>query len=746
MKIVILDTNDNPPVFSGLFSVAVPEDLPLHSLILTLTSTDRDTLMYANATYQLIAGSESSPFAVDALSGNITNIRVLDAETKERYRPDVRVSDSSYSVETQLTIRLLDVNDNAPRFVSPSFVFELREGQRPGTVVGQLVADDRDISSPNNEFYFSLKRPSTLFELNAESGQITALRSLEYQRTLDGPSAMNTHTLEVLVTDLGMPSLSSQATVTISVTDANNHAPVFEHSDYVSAVPENAVVGTSILKVEANDYLDFGLNADVGYRVTGGNGSSHFDVETDSGVVFVSRALTNKIGSNFVVVVTATDRGDPPQSSSANVVLTITPVNRNTPEFRNNIFTRSVPEDVSVGYVVDTFSANDRDTGLNGEVRFFLPQGNEQGLFAIDPVTGSLTVAKVLDYESQRSHALNITAKDMGLLSRSVSRTYTVNLVDVNDNSPVFNQTVYNTFVAENSPRNTVILNIQAEDADSGNNAVVRYSITGNAAAKSKFAMHEVHGSITVQGDLDYEARDMYTLTVMAYNPSASGNPVMKNVAEVRVYVTGVNEFYPRFQQREYRVHVSESAMMNTTLTTLSATDRDKGVDGIVYYYLVGSSNLRGFALDPLTGALVVVERPDYESSPNIILTAIAKNWGSVQGNDTDTCTINITVEDANDPPIFRQSEYIASIKEESRRGTAVTTVLATDNDIRPENRNFVYKIEGGNEGSWFSIDARSGAIVTTGNGVLDREAVPQYDLTVVAVDSGSPPQTGSSL
>ena len=222
MKIVILDTNDNPPVFSGLFSVAVPEDLPLHSLILTLTSTDRDTLMYANATYQLIAGSESSPFAVDALSGNITNIRVLDAETKERYRPDVRVSDSSYSVETQLTIRLLDVNDNAPRFVSPSFVFELREGQRPGTVVGQLVADDRDISSPNNEFYFSLKRPSTLFELNAESGQITALRSLEYQRTLDGPSAMNTHTLEVLVTDLGMPSLSSQATVTISVTDANN--------------------------------------------------------------------------------------------------------------------------------------------------------------------------------------------------------------------------------------------------------------------------------------------------------------------------------------------------------------------------------------------------------------------------------------------------------------------------------------------------------------------------------------------
>jgi hypothetical protein len=84
---------------------------------------------------------------------------------------------------------------------------------------------------------------------------------------------------------------------------------------------------------------------------------------------------------------------------------------------------------------------------------------------------------------------------------------------------------------------------------------------------------------------------------------------------------------------------------MNSTVVTIHASDRDKGVDGVVYYYLVGSSNLQGFALDPLSGSVRVVQRPDYESSPSILLMAIAKNWGSVLGNDTDYCYINITVQ-----------------------------------------------------------------------------------------------------
>ena len=522
VKVTILDRNDNPPVFSGLFSVAVPEDLPPGSLILTLTSTDRDTPNNANATYRLVAGPESLPFAVDAASGNVTTVVELDAETRERYRPDVDVTDSSYAARTQVTIRLLDVNDNAPRFLRQTWSFQLREGQSPGTEVGQLQADDRDISSPNDQFYFSLKRPSTLFELDAESGRIRALRSLEYQRTEEAatPSSINTHTLEVLVTDLGMPSLSSQATVTISITDANNHAPVFASDDYVSAVPENAAQGLSVLTVEARDELDFGLNADIVYSVSGGNGSAFFMVDGGSGVVSVSRSLSGRTGQDFLLVVTASDRGDPPQSEHTIVQLSVTDVNRYAPDFRNPVYTNTVQEDVDVGYTIVTFSASDRDSGLNKQVRFSIARGNEDGLFDLDPVTGRLTVAKPLDYEKERRHMLNITARDMGLISLSTSRVYTINLVDVNDNSPHFNQSLYNAFVPENSPRDTLVLSLQADDADSGNNGNVRYAVTGDAAAQSHFSIDASSGNVRVKGDLDYETRDTYTLTIMAYNPS----------------------------------------------------------------------------------------------------------------------------------------------------------------------------------------------------------------------------------
>lgn len=742
VKITIQDQNDNRPVFSGLFSVAVPEDLPLNSVVMTVTSTDRDTPPYANATYQFISDSESVYFAIDPMSGIITNIRTLDAETKERYRPKVSVSDSVFTQQTEVTIRLLDVNDNAPQFGSP-LSFDFREGQPRGTPIGQLLASDLDISSPNKDFYFSLKRPSTLFELDAETGQITALTSMEFGQAEDGQVSMNVYTLEVLVTDLGVPSLSSQTVVTISITDANNHAPIFEQSDYMSAVPENAGVRTSILQVQAHDYLDVGMNAEVKYSTSSGNGSTLFGVDETTGVVFVSQSIQGLRGRYYSLVITATDKGNPPQSSVASVVLSVTDINRYSPVFLNNSFQFSLLEDVPLGYLVTTFSATDQDSGLNGQVRFSITGGNEAGLFALDSTTGRLTVAGSLDYEKQHAYMLNITAWDLGLLSKSASRIYTVSLLDINDNDPMFNQSVYYAFVPENASPGTIILIVSADDRDSGNNSIVKYALSGDPSAGREFIIDESQGLISTKGNLDYETRDFYSLSVTAYNPAWGNSTMRKSVAQVRVYVTGINEYPPRFVQKSYSVSVSESVAMNTTVLTLLATDQDKGVDGIIYYYLVGASNLQGFALEPLTGALKVVGRPDYESSPVIILTALVKNWGSIAGNDTDTCIISITVKDANDPPVFKEQIYIANIPEDSPKDTSVKTVSAVDNDFQEENRQFSYKIESGNEGRWFSIDPSFGEIKTTGFGQLDRETVPDYRLIVVAIDRGIPPQTG---
>jgi hypothetical protein len=209
------------------------------------------------------------------------------------------------------------------------------------------------------------------------------------------------------------------------------------------------------------------------------------------------------------------------------------------------------------------------------------------------------------------------------------------------------------------------------------------------------------------------------------------------------IYIEGVNEFVPKFEKPEYQFSISESAAPKTSVGQVRATDADNGPDGIVNYFLVGDSNAKGFKIDPRTGIILVSGRPDYESSPSITLQVLAKNWGSVKGNDTDTCVVHISVQDANDPPRFSRDIYQASVMENVGADVSVITVVAEDNDFEPSDRMFSYVILSGNSPALFKINSKTGYISTTGAGSLDRETVSIYNITVGAVDTGTPPETG---
>ena len=744
VDVIILDRNDNPPVFSGLFSVAVAEDIPLNSLILTLTSNDLDTAVNSAVNYHFLSGLDAHLLSLDPLSGEITNNKNMDAENKEWLRPNVQVSDSAFISTTQVTIHLLDVNDCCPKFLEPVFVFDVYESQRVPTFVGQLIATDQDISSPNNDFYFSLRRPSKLFQLDANSGKIFALRPLMFCRT-DDDCRINVHILDVTVTDLGMPYLSSHASVNITVIDYYKQAPVFFDALYTSAVPVNVSVGTEILVVQANHHVDIGHSAHISYSVIGGNGTGYFAVDEHCGEMTVNHALTNQRDRMLVVTVKAEDLGHPVQSSEAEVFIYITDSNNHFPRFSEDfIFMAHIREDVPSGFSIITFSATDSDPGLNGEVRFSIDGGNEDSFFTIHPISGLLTVVQQLDYEAKRQHILNVTSRDQGLFSKSVSHLFTLNVVDIDDNLPVFRQRVFDAFVPENVEPGTTILELQAEDVDSGHNAVIRYSLHGE---KTLFSVEKYLGFLIVDGILDYEIRHQYTLTAVVYNPHENiTDPVIfKNqTAVVMVYVTSVNEYRPQFQEHFFLVDVSENVEIGSTVATLHAIDRDRGVDGTVYYFFVGDSNLRGFALNLTTGDLTVAARADYESLPLVHVTAMVKNWGSVFGNDTDTCVVKVIVRDANDPPVFTQDIYFVDIVEEGASGVHVFTVTAVDDDdLSTGVSHFSYSIAGGNGDHTFAIDPATGTITSTGLHPLDRELISQYNLTILVEDHGEPPMSG---
>jgi len=189
---------------------------------------------------------------------------------------------------------------------------------------------------------------------------------------------------------------------------------------------------------------------------------------------------------------------------------------------------------------------------------------------------------------------------------------------------------------------------------------------------------------------------------------------------------------------------VSESAEVGTSVGLVQATDQDSGEDGRVYYLFVGSSNDRGFSIGSETGIIRVSRRLDRETQNRVVLTVMAKNGGGIRGNDTDEAQVIVSIQDGNDPPEFLQSSYDASVSEGAIHGTRVLTVRAIDKDIKPQNNQFSYSIISGNLGQAFKIDPQTGDIETAKQ--LDRESMPSYDLTIGAIDTGSPPQTGTAM
>lgn len=461
------------------------------------------------------------------------------------------------------------------------------------------------------------------------------------------------------------------------------------------------------------------------------------------GLINVALPLSGKRNQDLVVTIRAEDKGMPPKSATVPVHLAITAENSYTPVFQTNVISVNVGEDAPIGQSVARVSATDQDgPGPNGKVSYYILNGNQGGLFKINSENGVISVAKALDYDILPNiHLLNVSARDSGLHYREATTILTVQLTDVNDNPPLFTLSHFEGYVPENSPSDTSIIKIQAKDIDTGENARIEYYISQSGSdqlALTLFKIDKDSGTLMTKGILDYETQTQYSMVIIARNPN---NVNMRNSAKVTVHVLSMNEFYPEFEQKNYAFSTKESAANGSVIGSVRASDRDKGIDGVVYYYLIGSSNGKGFSVNYKTGDIFVSGKPDYESSPHVVLNVLAKNWGSVKGNDTDTCTVTISIEDANDAPVFTQTLYEASVEENSAGGNSVTTVTANDRDNIPEDRMFSYRILSG--GEEFSIDSTSGRIHTTGRGQLDRETNDTHSIVVGAVDRGTPPATG---
>ncbi|XP_065131077.1 protocadherin gamma-C5-like isoform X5 [Paramisgurnus dabryanus] len=442
--IKILDVNDNAPVFDEpVKRVSLLENSPPGTLVTKLNATDIDSGTNGKISYLF---SKYTPdrilkmFSVDSASGEIHVVGDVDYEEANVYDITVQARDGgSPAMEGSCNIKLeiIDVNDNTPEVTLTSLTSPIREDAEIGTVIALISAVDLD-SGDNGKVTLRVS-PGLPFKLNSAFGE-------HYTLVIDGRldrETIDEYTVVVTATDSGSPSLSSQKTFVVRLSDVNDNAPVFSQNSYSVDVAENNSPGTPIVTVSASD-PDVGDNSHLSYSILpstvhGSPVSSYVYINPENGNIFTMRSLDYEQMNAFKIQVQVRDAGTPPQMSNVTVHVFVVDQNDNPPVIlypthsEDTGLQLTVPHSAPIGHRVNKIVAVDPDSGHNAWLFYSITPGDDSSLFNIDVHTGELrTAQKLVDDEqggtAYPAYSFTVVVRDNGepAMSTSVSVTVTV--------------------------------------------------------------------------------------------------------------------------------------------------------------------------------------------------------------------------------------------------------------------------------------------------------------------------------
>ena len=362
------------------------------------------------------------------------------------------------------------------------------------------------------------------------------------------------------------------------------------------------------------------------------------------------------------------------------------------------LFLASVSEKANVSTSVIQVKATDKDIGVNGKIAYSIHSGNNQGHFTIDTASGEVSTDALLNYEMVQNYDLVIAAKDTQHTAKANLR---IRIVNINDNSPVFNPVRYNVSIAENAQLDEQFVTLNATDLDPFDG--LTYTIvSGND--DSIFALDSKNGQFLVASQLDRETTDFYNLTVRVTD---GGIPAFSDLGFVQVYITDINDNSPKFYSLSEKTSVMENSEVGAIVLKVNATDRDLGVNAKLKYSITKGNDENKFNIDPNTGELRVNGDIDRETTSFFYLDIIATDQGS-PSLTSETLRVKIAVDDENDNvPEFDKQMYYQNITENLSAGAFVEQIKATDKDFYL-NGEVVYSIKNGANGH-FIIGNKTG-------------------------------------
>ncbi|KAL1771700.1 cadherin-23 isoform X2 [Sigmodon hispidus] len=746
VKITLINENDNRPIFSQpLYNVSLYENITVGTSVLTVLATDNDVGTFGEVNY--FFSDDPDRFSLDKDTGLIMLIARLDYELIQRFTLTVIARDGGGEETTgRVRINVLDVNDNVPTFQKDAYVGALRENEPSVTQLVRLRATDED-SPPNNQITYSIVNASAFgsyFDISVYEGYgvISVSRPLDYEQIPNGLIY-----LTVMAKDAGNPPLYSTVPVTIEVFDENDNPPTFSKPAYFVSVVENIMAGATVLFLNATD-LDRSREYGQESIIYSLEGSSQFRINARSGEITTTSLLDRETKSEYILIVRAVDGGvgHNQKTGIATVNVTLLDINDNHPTWKDAPYYINLVEMTPPDSDVTTVVAVDPDLGENGTLVYSIQPPNK--FYSLNSTTGKIRTTHVMldrenpdPVEAELMRKIIVSVTDCGRppLKATSSATVFVNLLDLNDNDPTFQNLPFVAEVLEGTPAGVSVYQVVAIDLDEGLNGLVSYRMQVGLP-RMDFVINSTSGVVTTTAELDRERIAEYQLRVVA---SDAGTPTKSSTSTLTICVLDVNDETPTFFPAVYNVSVSEDVPREFRVVWLNCTDNDVGLNAELSYFITGGNVDGKFSVGYRDAVVRTVVGLDRETTAAYTLVLEAIDNGPVGKRRTGTATVFVTILDVNDNrPIFLQSSYEASVPEDIPEGHSIVQLKATDADEGEFGRVW-YRILHGNHGNNFRIHISSGLLMR-GPRPLDRERNSSHVLMVEAYNHDLGPMRSS--
>ncbi|XP_062281271.1 cadherin-related family member 2 [Scomber scombrus] len=740
--------------------VTVCEDLVKgqHAFTIDASDAENDPLTYA------LTGPNAASFTVDPHTGEVLIERPLDREATQTIDLGVTVSDGPNTVSRTITIIVNDANDNKPQFMQPSYEEQVPENTTINASLFRVQATDADTGNAGVVKYSIVEvtppEGASLFAIGDINGFVTLKGHLDF-------AELSTfYRLRIKASDSGGSCASSQIIFQsnyvfafINVEDVPNLDPVFINVPYIGKVEENSPVSTSVFKVTAIDQ-DLGINDIMAYSIE--NSSSPGDLFTISndGVITVHAAIDREIIGDTVTLTVKATESKPNidgilASTTAEVQINIDDINDNPPKFYKctgseddscvlaRDFTGEVSEH-SLGSIPIDMTVRDLDRYVRTELTL---GGPYKDVFSVEPsftTTKSIVQLVVkqpqeLDFEKIHEMVLQVIAEDQEKPEFRTTATVTIQIKDINDNSPKFPQNTYKLNVTENSPDGTEVATIIAEDPDTMDQGKINYTLLPDSILRYFDVVRDT-GKVYVKSQalLDREVRALYSATLQATD--TDGKP---GTTVLEITIIDINDNKPVPARASYVEYVMEGQPFELKIEATDADDPDTDNSKIMFK-IVPSEYSDNFTIDADTGVLknkgeIDREAMNPELNGRIKLQIDITDKGTPPLSTVVNVTIN--VEDVNDnKPIFKESSYKFSVKE-GEKGEFVGSVFAEDLDQSKDFNRISFSITDGNFGSFIIRTFQEGSgyrgnITVDPDIELDYESARnKFTLTVEASD-----------